>query len=236
MTFYFLSSPSRAFFHPQCPHVRRQISPARPRSRSGKTKKKKKKNPLQQQRSVFGSDGDETEGNGGGGEGKAPVCSCHEETPENIVTVLAVPRHGPGGRGRELGGLPHQGGEARREQTLSFRGWAQVRSTGQVQAKGKITYLLTYLTTSVTANSFFFSLSLIRPKLTPHLSFPLSRTTYDFKHTHTHTHKPGPLRGHRGLGTVELGQARHGEGVAGHRVGHKRERQAGEPEGGRSFG
>ena len=112
------------------------------RSRSGKTKKKKKKKNLcSSSGACVGSDGDETEGNGGGGEGI--VCSRHEETPEGIVTVLAVPRHGPGKRGRELGGLPHQGGEARREQTLSFRGWAQVWSTGQVQAKGKITYLPT---------------------------------------------------------------------------------------------
>ena len=151
--FLFPSSPSRAFFHHQCPTCAgksRQLGPKQ------KRENQKKKKPSAAAAERVGSDGDETEGNGGGCEGKAPVCSRHQETPEGIVTVLAVPRHGPGGRGRELGGLPHQGGEARREQTLSFRGWAQVRSTGQVQAKGKITYLPTYLTTDLWHCKLFF--------------------------------------------------------------------------------
>ena len=173
--FLFPSSPSRAFFHHQCPTCAgksRQLGPKQTRENQ------KKKKPSAAAAERVGSDGDETEGNGGGCEGKAPVCSRHQETPEGIVTVLAVPRHGPGGRGRELGGLPHQGGEARREQTLSFRGWAQVRSTGQVQAKGKITYLPTYLTTDLWHCKLFFFFSLIRPKLTPHLSFPLANNVH----------------------------------------------------------
>ena len=156
--FLFPSSPSRAFFHHQCPTCAgksRQLGPKQKRENQ-------KKKPSAAAAERVGSDGDETEGNGGGCEGKAPVCSRHQETPEGIVTVLAVPRHGPGGRGRELGGLPHQGGEARREQTLSLRGWPQVRSTGQEQAKGKITYSLTYLRTDLwhcKLSLFFFFLS-----------------------------------------------------------------------------
>lgn len=160
MTFYFLHHHLAPFSIINVPRALANLASSA-RSRSGKTKKKKKPSAAAAER--VGSDGDETEGNGGGCEGKAPVCSRHQETPEGIVTVLAVPRHGPGGRGRELGGLPHQGGEARREQTLSFRGWAQVRSTGQVQAKGKITYLPTYLTTDLWhCKLFFFFLSSVQ--------------------------------------------------------------------------